>query len=68
MKSVVLKERRENLLDLQIRNNNIKPSLINSLRRIILGEIPTYALEISPPFLSSSSWITQNKQLRAFTV
>ena len=43
MKSVVLKEKKENFLYLQIRNNNIKPSFINSLRRVILGEIPTYA-------------------------
>ena len=43
MKPVVIKEKKENFLHLQIRNNNIKPSLINSLRRVILGEIPTYA-------------------------
>ena len=43
MKSVVIREKKENFLDLQIRNNNIKPSLINSLRRVILGEIPVYA-------------------------
>jgi DNA-directed RNA polymerase subunit L len=43
MKSVVIREKKENFLHLQIRNNNIKPSLINSLRRVILGEIPVYA-------------------------
>lgn len=52
-----------NELELKIRNQYINPSLVNTLRRIMLGEIPIYAIDYESINFERNNTIINSDQL-----